>query len=367
MFRSYHLLMCILSTTFTFNIPVVSSLVGEKGTEFNVSHKVAPFKSIVHFATVIEKEQVKKDSTDNGVSYDYTVAADGSGDFNTVQQAIDAVPDFRKKETKIFIKNGRYKEKLVLPPSKTNVTFIGENKEQTVLTNDDYAQKLNRFGEEMGTTGSTSFFVFGDGFTARNITFENSSGPVGQAVAVRVDGDRVIFENCRFLGFQDTLYTHGRESRQYYKDCYIEGTTDFIFGWSTAVFENCEIYSKEGGHYITAASTEKDAAHGYVFINCKLTGNAPEETVYLGRPWRNYAQTVFINTEMGNHIKKEGWHNWNKPDAEETVFYAEYNSSGPGAAPEQRVEWAHLLTKEEAQKFTVNGVLQGEDNWSPKK
>lgn len=302
----------------------------------------------------------------NGVRYDYVVATDGSGDFTKVQEVINAIPDFRKKETVVYIKNGVYKEKLVLPASKTNVTFLGEDKESTVLTYDDYAQKLNSFGEEMGTTGSTSFFIFGDNFRAENITFENSSGPVGQAVAVRVDGDKVIFENCRFLGFQDTLYPHGRDSRQYYKDCYIEGTTDFIFGWSTAVFENCEIYSKEGGHYITAASTEKDSPHGFVFIDCKLTGSAPERTVYLGRPWRPYAQTVFINTEMGSHIKKEGWHNWNKPEAEETVFYAEYNSSGPGAAPEERVEWAHQLSAEEAEQYTVNQILQGEDNWAPK-
>ena len=298
--------------------------------------------------------------------HDYVVAADGSGDFRTVQESIDAIPDFRKNETKIFIKNGIYKEKLILPASKTNVTFIGEDKGKTILTYDDYAQKLNEFGEEMGTTGSTSFFIFGNDFTAKNLTFKNSAGPVGQAVAVRIDGDRVMFENCRFLGYQDTLYPHGRDSRQYYKNCYIEGTTDFIFGWSTAVFEDCEIYSKEGGHYITAASTEKDSSYGFIFIDCILTGNAPTSDVYLGRPWRNHAQTVFINTKMGDHIKKKGWHNWNKPEAEKTVFYAEYGSSGPGAAPKQRVKWSHQLTAEEAEKYSVENVLKGDDDWDPK-
>ena len=297
--------------------------------------------------------------------YDYVVAANGSGDFKTVQEAINAVPDFRKKRTRIFIKSGTYKEKLVLPASKTNVTLIGEDKDSTLLTYDDFAQKLNSFGEEMGTTGSTSFFVFGDDFHAKNITFENSAGPVGQAVAVRVDGDKVIFDNCRFLGFQDTLYPHGRESRQYYRNCYIEGTTDFIFGWSTAVFDNCEIYSKEGGHYITAASTEEGAEHGFVFLDCKLTGDAPKETVYLGRPWRPFAQTVFINTTMGEHIKKEGWHNWNKPQAEQTVFYAESNNSGPGYTPSKRVKWAKILSPEEAKKYTIKNVLRGSDNWDP--
>lgn len=298
-------------------------------------------------------------------AYDFVVDAAGAGDFKMVQEAIDAVPDLRRNETRILIKNGIYKEKLVLPGSKTNVTFIGEDVEKTIITYDDFASRHNRFGEEVGTSGSSGFFVFGDGFTAKNITFENSAGPVGQAVAVRVDGDKVMFENCKFLGFQDTLYPHGRDSRQYYKNCYIEGTTDFIFGWSTAVFEDCEIYSKEGGHYITAASTEKDASHGFVFINCELTGNAPEESVFLGRPWRNYAQTVFINTKMGKHIKKEGWHNWNKPEAEETVFYAEFNSTGPGAAPEARVDWSHQLTKEQAEKYTVENILSGHDNWQP--
>lgn len=207
------------------------------------------------------------------------------------------------------------------------------------------------------------FFVFGDGFYAKNITFENSSGPVGQAVAVRVDGDKVVFENCRFLGFQDTLYPHGRNSRQYYKNCYIEGTTDFIFGWSTAVFEDCEIYSKAGGHYITAASTEKETEYGFVFINCKLTGDAPKGSVYLGRPWRNYAQSVFINTEMGEHINQAGWHNWDKPHAEQTAFYAEYNSTGKGANAEKRVPWSKQLTKEEAEKYTAEHILKGKDNW----
>lgn len=298
--------------------------------------------------------------------YDFVVAKDGSGDFQTIQAAFDAVPDFRKNETRILLKPGTYKEKLVLAASKTNISLIGEDAETTLVTHDDFAQKKNKFGEEMGTTGSTSFFVFGDGFYAKNITFENSSGPVGQAVAVRVDGDKVMFEKCRFLGFQDTLYPHGDRSRQYYKDCYIEGTVDFIFGWSTAVFENCEIFSKKGGSYVTAASTEKETEFGFVFIDCKLTGEGENASAYLGRPWRDYAQTVFINTELGAHIKPEGWHNWSKPNAEKTAFYAEYGSKGRGANASQRVPWSHQLTEEEAAKFTVESVLAGEDAWNPK-
>jgi len=298
--------------------------------------------------------------------FDFVVAKDGSGDFRTIQEAFDAVPDFRKNETRIQLKPGIYKEKLVLATSKTNVSLLGEDAENTVVTYDDFAQKKNKFGEEMGTTGSTGFFVFGDGFYAKNITFENSAGPVGQAVAVRVDGDQVIFDQCRFLGFQDTLYPHGDRSRQYYTNCYIEGTVDFIFGWSTAVFENCEIFSKKGGGYVTAASTEESTPHGFVFINCKLTSDGLPESVYLGRPWRDYAQTVFINTEMGAHIKKEGWHNWNKQNAEETAFYAEFGSVGPGAAKAERVSWSHQLSEEEAANYSVEAILAGDDGWNPK-
>ncbi|MDA3816522.1 MAG: pectinesterase family protein [Prolixibacteraceae bacterium] len=293
--------------------------------------------------------------------YDFVVAADGSGDFQTVQDAIDAVPDFRKTETVIFIKNGVYKEKLVLPASKNQVTFMGEDVEKTIITNDDYASKKNVFGEEMGTTGSSGFFVFGNDFTARNITFENSAGPVGQAVAVRVDGDRVFFSNCRFLGFQDTLYPHGKNSRQYYKNCYIEGTVDFIFGWSTAVFDECEIFCKRHG-YITAASTDKDTRFGFVFLNCKIHGDADENSVYLGRPWRPYAKTVFIGCEMSDVIKTEGWHNWGQESNEETAFYAEFNSSGAGANSEKRVGWSHQLTQTQRNEYTLANIFNG---WTP--
>lgn len=164
-------------------------------------------------------------SAQTSLKYDFVVAQDGSGDFVTVQQAINAVPDYRKKTTVIFIKNGIYKEKLILPESKSSVCLIGESKTGTILTYDDYAGKKNSFGEEKGTSGSASFYIYGPNFHAENLTFENSSGPVGQAVAVLVKGDKAVFVNCRFLGFQDTLYAYGNQnglSRQYYKDCYIE-------------------------------------------------------------------------------------------------------------------------------------------------
>jgi pectinesterase len=288
--------------------------------------------------------------------FDFVVAADGTGDFRTVQAAIDAVPPLRKNRTYIFIKNGTYKEKLLLPPTAINVSLIGEDVMKTVLSYDDFASRKNRFGEEMGTSSSSSFFVFGDDFEARNITFENSAGPVGQAVAVRVDGDRVKFENCRFLGFQDTLYPHGKNSRQYYRNCYIEGTIDFIFGWSTAVFDSCTIFCKAEG-YITAASTEERVPYGFVFRNCTITGSAPEHSVYLGRPWRPFARTVFIGCALGSVIHPAGWNNWDSPEKEKTAFYGEYGNSGPGFQPDQRVKWAHILDKETAGKYTLQEIF----------
>jgi pectinesterase len=289
-------------------------------------------------------------------SYDFVVAKDGSGDFKTVQEAFNAVPDFRKNITNIFVKKGVYKEKLILAGSKTNVHLVGEDLMNTIFTYDDYASKKNRFDEEIGTTGSTSFYVFADGLHAENITFENSSGPVGQAVAVRVDGDMVKFINCRFLGFQDTLYPHGEKSRQYYKDCYIEGTVDFIFGWSTAVFDNCTIFCKKNG-FVTAASTLQETPYGFVFLNCRITGDAEANSFYLGRPWRPFAKTVFINCFLDKQIKAEGWHNWNKPDAEKTSFYGEYKSTGSGANASARVSWSHQLTDEEAKNYSLEKIF----------
>ncbi len=212
-------------------------------------------------------------------SADFVVAQDGSGDFVTVQAAIDAVPAYRKKRTTIFIRNGVYQEKLVLPANKQLVSMIGESAEKTILTYGDWAQKNTAFGEETGTSGSASFFVYGQDFYAANLTFRNSAGPVGQAVAAHVSGDRCVFYNCRFLGFQDTLFTYADNSRQYYRNCYIEGTTDFIFGWSTAVFEECVIHSLKDS-YITAASTLKDTKYGYLFYRCKLTAE-PDVTKYI--------------------------------------------------------------------------------------
>lgn len=304
------------------------------------------------------------ESDETGSKYDIVVDANGSGNFITVQEALNTIATNKQDETIIYIKNGTYKEKVIIESNKINITLIGEDKENTILTYDDYASKLDESGSEIGTFGSYSFAVEGANFKAENITFSNTAGNVGQAVAVRVKGDKAIFNNCKFLGFQDTLYAHTENVRQYFKNCYIEGATDFIFGSSLAVFDTCEIFSKVGGQYLTAAKTPEGNSYGFVFLNCKLTSDAPNNSVYLGRPWGNYAQTVFVNCELGAHIKAEGWHNWGKTEAESTTFYAEYNCTGTGANRDNRVPWSYGLTQQEYnEKYSnLQTIL---NNWIP--
>ncbi len=299
------------------------------------------------------------------INSDYVVAKDGSGDFMTVQEAVNAVPVNRKIRTIIFIRKGVYKERVVIPETQTNISFLGESETETILTFDNFAARKNALGENMGTSGSSSIYIYATGFEAENMTFENSAGNVGQAVAVFVAADQVAFRHCRFLGNQDTLYTWGKSSRQYYEECYIEGTVDFIFGSSTCVFDRCEIRAKRSGGYLTAASTPEGQTYGYVFLNCKLTSDEGVKDVYLGRPWRPYAKTVFIGCEMGSHIKPEGWNNWGKPEAEKTTFYAEFGTNGSDT--NNRAAWSHQLTKKEAQSFILKDILAARDGWNPLK
>jgi pectinesterase len=294
--------------------------------------------------------------------YHFVVAQDGTGDFRTVQEAVNAVPDFRKGgPTRILIKKGVYKEKLVISNTKDGVQLYGED--GVVLTYDDYAQKPNIFGENKGTSGSSSVYIFGPNFLAENITFQNSSGPVGQAVACHVGADRAVFRRCRFLGFQDTLYTYGENTREYYEDCYIEGTVDFIFGKATCVFNRCELRSKVSGGYLTAPATPQGSAYGYVFFDCRMTADegVTEGSVWLSRPWRPYGKCVYIRCDLGRHIRPEGWNNWGNPDNEQTAYYAEYQSRGEGAKPGQRVSWSHQLT--DISQYDVTTILAGNDGW----
>ena len=312
--------------------------------------------------------------------YDIVVSPDGHGDFATVQQAIDAVPDYSHEHiTTIYIRKGVYKENVHIPHSKFRMHISGEDACGTIITFDKAAKhNWPLTGYPIGTSGSATIYIHSSYVTFENLTFENTAGEgkeIGQAVAVFTDGDFLFFKNCRFIGNQDTLYTYGRYGkdggikRNYFLDCYIEGTTDFIFGPSIAYFENCTIHSKKNS-YVTAASTLKGQKYGYVFKNCRLTAAEGITKCYLGRPWGAYAKTVFIDCELGSHILPEGWHDWEKPgkpDTKKNSYYAEWGSYGPGAAG-PRVKWARKLTARKAAGYTFENVMYQEQDgikWNP--
>ena len=263
-----------------------------------------------------------------------TVAADGSGDFKTITEALEAIRAYMDYRVTVNIKNGEYHEKLIIPSWLENVDFIGEDPEKTIITYNDYAKLDN-----MGTFRTYTMRVDGCDMTFKNLTIRNNAGRVGQAVALHTEGTGLTFENCRFLGDQDTLFLAGHDSELKFDDCYVEGTTDFIFGPATAFFSDCEIHSKADS-YITAASTPQDVEIGFVFRNCRLTADPNVKKVYLGRPWRPYAYTAFIDCEMDGHITPAGWDNWRNPDNEKTARYIESGSRGAGYDPARRVSWA---------------------------
>jgi pectinesterase len=310
-------------------------------------------------------------TTDN--LFELTVAQDGSGDFKTIQEAINKVRDHAEMRVTIAIKPGTYNEKVVIPSFKRNITLKGLDKEKTIISYDDYSGKPFR---GIDVTGNTKFSTYtsytllvqGNDCTLENLTIKNAAGKVGQAVALHTEGDRLVLKNCSILGNQDTLYLAKGGTRNYFENCYINGTTDFIFGAATAYFYNCTIESLSNS-YVTAASTTQQDKYGFVFVECKLTAkDATVNKVFLGRPWRPFAQTIFINTEMGSHILAEGWHPWkgdkNFPDKEKTVFYAEYGSKGAGGKDiSKRVPWAHQLKKSDLKKYDLVKVLNG---WNPK-
>lgn len=300
----------------------------------------------------------------------FTVAQDGSGDFKTIQEAVFAVRDLSQQQVTVFIKKGVYREKLVIPSWKTNISLVGESRDSTIITWDDYTAKRLPARDPILKTDSirtfTSFTVLVQGNDCRieNLTIRNTAGRVGQGVALHVEGDRFVAKNCTLLGNQDTLYAATDGSRQYYTGCYIEGTTDFIFGEATAVFQSCTIKSLINS-YITAASTRPWRKYGYVFFDCRLIADTAAKRVFLGRPWRPFAKTVFIRTDMGNHIVKEGWDNWRNPNNEQTALFAEYKSYGPGANPDARVKWSRQLPAKEAKRYTLKNILGSMDNWQP--
>lgn len=288
------------------------------------------------------------------------VARDGSGDYRSLSEAMEGIRAFMDYKVTVFIKNGLYKEKVVIPSWLQNVDFIGENAENTIITFDDHAN-INK----MGTFRTYTVKVEGNGITFKNLTIENNAAQLGQAVALHTEGDRLVFINCRLLGNQDTIYTGLEGTRLYFLNCYIEGTTDFIFGPSTALFEHCTLHSKRNS-YITAASTPANVEVGYVFKDCKLTAAPGVDKVYLGRPWRPYAATVFIDCEMGKHICPAGWDNWRNAENEKTARYAEYGSKGEGAASANRVKWAKQLSKKEVTKYDdLKYIFRVYNEWVP--
>ncbi|MDF2802871.1 MAG: Pectinesterase [Anaerocolumna sp.] len=304
-----------------------------------------------------------------------------SGSFATIGEALTVATQFLGQKVNIEIEPGVYREKLVI--KQDDITLSGKNPKDTIITYGQYATEILEDNEKRGTFRTASVFVDGNDFTARNLTFENSSGPgtkVGQAIALYVDGDKMTFHNCRLLGGQDTLFTaplpqtayekngfrgpkefaprvHGRH---WYKECFISGDVDFIFGGATAYFDECEIFSKyvnqDINGYVTAASTEAEV-EGYVFNQCNFTSNCPPRSVYLGRPWRNHGKVAILNSYIGEHIIEEGWHDWGKTDARNTVCFSEYNNRGLGSDTKKRPEWVKLLTEEEALKYTKDKVL----------
>jgi pectinesterase len=295
-----------------------------------------------------------------------TVAADGSARFKTVQEAIMSVPSGSPTNPVIIhLKPGTYRELIYVQREKRWFHLLGDNPTNTVIVYGLYAGMTNLDGKPIGTFKTPTALIDADDFTAEKITFENSAGPVGQALAIRVDGDRAVFRDCRFIGWQDTILVN--RGRQYFDHCHVNGHVDFIFGAATSWFEQCVICSRGAGGYLTAASTPQDVPFGYVFSHCRIIGENPDTRTWLGRPWRIYASTIFLNTEMSEVVRPGGWNDWGKPETHQTARYAEFHSTGPGASPTNRVAWSRQLTAKQASAITVEKVLGGPDKWNPLK
>src|SRR5215471_10286609 len=297
---------------------------------------------------------------------DAVVAADGSGDYKTIQEAINAVPQTTSESHRwlIFLKAGIYREVVYVQREKRFVSLVGEDPIRTVITYNLNANMIGTDGRPIGTFRTPSVFIDADDFIAENVTFENSAGPVGQALALRVDGDRAVFRNCRFLGWQDTILLN--RGRHYFEDSLITGHVDFIFGAATAFFERCHIHSWRNG-YITAASTPSEQRYGFVFSGCEITGESADVKTYLGRPWRDFAQVTFLNTNMSEVVRPVGWNNWDRPERERTSRYSEFGSIGPGSKPNDRAGWAKPLSAADVSSISVAAVLGGADNWDPRR
>lgn len=280
------------------------------------------------------------------------VAQDGSGNYTKLQDAINACPANSGNQTVIYIKNGIYKEKISVVSTRKNLTLIGQDVDSTIITFDDNAGKGGN---------NRSFNISSDNFTACNLTIENSYGVGSQAIALGTLGDRAQFLHVRLVGYQDTYYSDSYK-HAYFKDCLIIGCVDYIYGKTTVVFDSCQIHNLRSGSYITAANTEQANKFGYVFLNSWISNAYGSTGVYLGRPWRQYANVGFINCYMGEGFHPAGWHNWGNPANEPTVKFYEYNGYGPGSDIRQRVSWSHQLTADSAAQYTLANIYSSANN-----
>jgi len=334
-------------------------------------------------------------------NFDLVVAKDGTGNYTTIQDAVNAIRDYKPEgRQRILVRKGVYEEKVIIPAYKTNITLVGEDRDSTIVIWHDHAgmrtasgwpcysiaeatkaqeDGLNKRGRKIGTFQSYTMRVDGLGFECENMTIANdamtywnkhwdqnrkNNNGVGQAVALHVEGDKAVFRNCRLLGFQDTVFNGNEDSRQVFYQCYIEGTVDFIFGPATCWFEECELHALSNG-YLTAASTPADHPYGYVFYRCKVTADKQVTNEWLGRPWRNYASVIFRECELPAVINPKGWHNWNDPAREQTARYYESKCTGPGADQSQRVSWRRELSAKESNELKPRRVLsQAGDRWN---
>jgi pectinesterase inhibitor-like protein len=308
---------------------------------------------------------------------DVTVSKDESS--MSIQQAVNSAPDNSERRFVIRIKAGVYEEIVRIPPTKTNLMFVGDGMDRTVITG---SMRVPSLPGVPSTYDSATVAVNADGFLARDIAFENAAGPVSQqAVALRVDSDLSAFYNCALLGHQDTLYTH--TLRQFYRNCRIEGTVDFIFGNSAAIFENCLILVRPRQVNASKGSSDAVTAHGrtdpaqptgFVFHNCTINGteeymkeyysNPKIYKAYLGRPWKMYSRVIFMNSYLGEIISPEGWMPWTGDFALDTLYYGEYQNYGPGAKVSGRVPWSNQIPEINAGMYSINSFIQG-DEWLP--
>ncbi len=289
------------------------------------------------------------------------VAQNGSGNYKTVQAAVNAVPSNNTTPVVIYIKTGTYKEVVTVPSNKPHITFYGQDEKSTIITFNNYHGKTKPGGGTFGTGDSASVFIQANDFSAFNLTFQNTAGNVGQAVAINVTGDRAVFDKCQFLGWQDTLYAN--TGRQYYENSYIDGRVDYVFGDATAVFERTEFYSVAGGGGTVTAQKRGSASEttGYVLNNDIIDGAIPNSN-FLGRPWGPYSRVIVMNSSIGSNIEAAGWQNWSTADYHLTAYYAEYHNTGPGSGTSGRVSWSHQLTSQQAQQYSVNNFLN-QDGW----